>query len=116
MEKSLCIRDTVEDLCWMPRGLWYLRRHCITHRHDYVIDITKWAQEYFQKPLSVNKIHCVSNSAEKLDATESMDSLFSSTLDMVNPLCLRKIKEKSPTWYNEQSHTLKRAARKMEHI
>ncbi len=31
--------------------------HCITHRHDSVIDITKWAQEYFQKPLSVNTIH-----------------------------------------------------------
>ncbi len=25
-------------------------------RHDSVIDITKWAQEYFQKPLSVNTI------------------------------------------------------------
>ncbi len=37
-------------------GLWTLRRHCITHRHDSVIDITKWAQEYFQKPLSVNTI------------------------------------------------------------
>ncbi len=35
-------------------GLRALRRHCITHRHDSVIDITKWAQEYFQKPLSVN--------------------------------------------------------------
>ncbi len=34
-----------------------LRRHCITHWHDSVIDITKWAQEYFQKPLSVNTIH-----------------------------------------------------------
>ncbi len=33
------------------RGLRALRRHCITHRHDSVIDITKWAQEYFQKPL-----------------------------------------------------------------
>ncbi len=39
-------------------GLRALRRHCITHRHDSVIDITKWAQEYFQKPLSVNTIHC----------------------------------------------------------
>ncbi len=39
------------------RGLWALRRHCITHWHDSVIDITKWAQEYFQKPLSVNTIH-----------------------------------------------------------
>ncbi len=36
------------------RALW---RHCITHRHDSVLDITKWAQEYFQKPLSVNTIH-----------------------------------------------------------
>ncbi len=35
------------------RGLRALRRHCITHRHDSVIDITKWAQ----KPLSVNTIH-----------------------------------------------------------
>ncbi len=37
-------------------GLRALRPHCITHRHDSVIDITKWAQEYFQKPLSVNTI------------------------------------------------------------
>ncbi len=36
------------------RGLRALRRHCITHLHDSVIDITKWAQEYSQKPLSVN--------------------------------------------------------------
>ncbi len=44
-----------------------------------------------------------------------MNSLFSSTLDTVAPLRLRKIKEKSPTpWYNEHTHTLKRAARKME--
>ncbi len=27
-----------------------------SHQHDSVIDITKWAQEYFQKPLSVNTI------------------------------------------------------------
>ncbi len=39
-----------------PCGLQALRRHCITHRHDSVIDITKWAQEYFQKPLMVNTI------------------------------------------------------------
>ncbi len=38
------------------RGLRALRRHCITHQHDYVFDITKWAQEYLQKPLSVNTI------------------------------------------------------------
>ncbi len=38
------------------RGIWALRQHCNTHWHDSVIDITKWAQEYFQKPLSVNTI------------------------------------------------------------
>ncbi len=38
------------------RGLQALRRHCITHQHDSVIDMTKCAQEYFQKPLSVNTI------------------------------------------------------------
>ncbi len=38
------------------RGLRALRRHCITHWHDSVIDITEWAQEYFQKPLSVKTI------------------------------------------------------------
>ncbi len=46
---------------WRPlldsRGLRPLRWHCITQWHDSVIDITKWAQEYFQKPLSVNTIH-----------------------------------------------------------
>ncbi len=29
-----------------------------TYRHDSVIDISKWAQEYFQKPLSVNTMRC----------------------------------------------------------
>ncbi len=58
----------------------------------------------------------ISNSSEQLDdVTENMDSLFSSTLATVAPLCLRKIKDKSPTpWYNEHTRTLKRAARKME--
>ncbi len=32
------------------RGLRAIRWHCITHRHDSVIEITKWAQEYFQRP------------------------------------------------------------------
>ncbi len=39
----------------------------------------------------------ISNSAEKLDDVTEMDFLFSSTLDTVAPLSLRKIKEKSPT-------------------
>ncbi len=39
-------------------SLWALRKHCITHRHDSLVEITKWAQEYFQKPLLVNNPHC----------------------------------------------------------
>ncbi len=43
-----------------------------------------------------------------------MDFLFSSTLDTVAPLRLRKINENSLTpWYNEHTRTLKRAAQKM---
>ncbi len=45
-------RRPLLDAC----GLRALRQHCNHHRHDSVIDITKWAQEYFQKPLSVNTI------------------------------------------------------------
>ncbi len=45
-------RRPLLDAC----GLQALRQNCITHQHDYVIGITKWAQEYFQKPLSVNTI------------------------------------------------------------
>ncbi len=48
LEKALCVRDKAEDFCFGPSD--------DTHRHDSVIDITKWAQEYFQKPLSVNTI------------------------------------------------------------
>ncbi len=61
LEKSLCVRDMDEvrrpllDGC----GLRVVRQHCITHRHDSVIDITKSVQEYFQKPLSVNTMCCV---------------------------------------------------------
>ncbi len=57
-----------------------------------------------------------SNSSEKLDVViETINSLFSSTSDTVATLCLKKIKENSPTpWYNEHTRTLKRAVRKME--
>ncbi len=46
LEKSLCVRDKADDLCWML---------VVFRPSD--IGITKWAQEYFQKPLSVNTIH-----------------------------------------------------------
>ncbi len=55
LEKSLCKGQGRRPLV-DARGLRAPRRHCITHRHDFFIDITKWAQEYFQKPLSVNTI------------------------------------------------------------
>uniref|UniRef100_A0A9J8CMQ7 Transposase Tc1-like domain-containing protein n=1 Tax=Cyprinus carpio carpio TaxID=630221 RepID=A0A9J8CMQ7_CYPCA len=34
-----------------------VRRHCITYRNATVMKITTWAQEYFQKTLSVNTFH-----------------------------------------------------------
>ncbi len=60
LEKSLCVRDKGQGRRPLldARDLLALRPHCITHRHDSVIDITKWAPEYFRKPLSVNSIHC----------------------------------------------------------
>ncbi|KAK3510396.1 hypothetical protein QTP70_005869 [Hemibagrus guttatus] len=39
------------------RDLRALRRHYITYRNATVMEITTWAQEYFQKTLLVNKIH-----------------------------------------------------------
>ncbi len=46
-------RKTILD----ARDLRALRRHCITYRNATVMEITTWAQEYFQKALSVNTIH-----------------------------------------------------------
>ncbi len=46
LEKSLCVRGKAEDLCWMM----------VFGTLDDTTNITKWAQEYFQKPLSVNTI------------------------------------------------------------
>ncbi|KAK3549741.1 hypothetical protein QTP86_007736 [Hemibagrus guttatus] len=37
------------------KGALYV--HCITYRNATVMEITTWAQEYFQKTLSVNTIH-----------------------------------------------------------
>ncbi len=42
---------------WMPMIFVALRRHCITYRNATVMEIKTWAQEYFQKTLSVNTIH-----------------------------------------------------------
>ncbi len=39
LEKSLCLRDKAEDLCWMSI---IFRPSDNTHQHDSVIDITKW--------------------------------------------------------------------------
>ncbi len=88
-----------------------------TPSYKYGRTITSTTKDCFVSNLpDLSQFLSISNSAEKLDdVTETMDSLFSSTLDTVAPLRLRKIKEKSPTpWYNEHTHALKRAARKME--
>ncbi len=88
-----------------------------TPSYKYGRTITSTTKDCFVSNLPyLSKFRSISNSAEKLDnITETMASLFSSTLDTVAPLRLRKIKEKSPTpWYNEHTRALKRAARKME--
>uniref|UniRef100_A0A9J8AAK4 Transposase Tc1-like domain-containing protein n=1 Tax=Cyprinus carpio carpio TaxID=630221 RepID=A0A9J8AAK4_CYPCA len=46
-------QKTILDAC----DLRALKRHCITYRNATVMEITTWAQEYFQKTLSMNTIH-----------------------------------------------------------
>ncbi len=46
-------RKTILD----AHDLRALRRHCITYRNATVMEFKTWAQEYFQKTLSVNTIH-----------------------------------------------------------
>ncbi len=80
-----------------------------TPSYKYGRTITSTTKDCFANNLpDISQFLSTSNSA--------VDSLFSSTLDTVTPLRLRKIKEKSPTpWYNEHTRALKRAARKMKH-
>ncbi len=88
-----------------------------TPSYKYGRTITSTTKDCFVSNLpDLSQFLSISNSSEQLDdVTETMNSLFSSTLDTVAPLRLRKINEKSPTpWYNEHTRTLKRAARKME--
>ncbi len=87
-----------------------------TPSYKYGRTITSTTKDCFVSNLpDLSQFLNISNNAEKLDVTETMDSLFSSTLDMVAPLHLRKIKEKNPTpWYNEHTRALKRAPQKIE--
>ncbi len=88
-----------------------------TPSYKYGRTITSTTKDCFVSNLpDLSQFLSISNSSEQLDdVTETMNSLFSSTLDTVAPLRLRKIKENSLTpWYNEHTRTLKRAARKME--
>ncbi len=74
-----------------------------TPSYKYGRTITSTTKDCFVSNLpDLSQVLNISNSAEKLDdVTETMDSFFSSTLDTVALLRLRKIKEKSPTlWYN----------------
>ncbi len=56
LEKSLHVRDKAEDLCWMPVVFGPLDNTASLIDMILSFDITKWAQKYFQKPLSVNTI------------------------------------------------------------
>ncbi len=83
------------------RGVRAIRRHCITHRHDSVIDITKWAQEYFQKPLSVNTIHlAICRCQLKLYHTKGKNwpacSPDLSPIENICPIIKRKIHQRQP--------------------
>ncbi len=85
--------------------------------YKYGRTITSTTKDCFVNNLpDLSQFLSTSISAEKLDdVTETMASLFSSTLDTVAPLCLRKIKENNLSpWYNEYTRTLKREARKMD--
>ncbi len=87
------------------------------HSYKYGRTITSTTKDCFVNNLpDLSQFLSISKSTEKLDdVTEPMDSLFSSTLDTVASLHLRKIKEKSPTpWYNEHTRALKKAAWKIE--
>ncbi len=87
------------------------------HSYKYGRTITSTTKDCFVNNLpDLSQFLSISKSTEKLDdVTEPMDSLFSSTLDTVASLRLRKIKEKSPTpWYNEHTRALKKAAWKIE--
>ncbi|XP_052444554.1 uncharacterized protein LOC127986312 [Carassius gibelio] len=88
-----------------------------TSCYKYRRTITSTTKDCFLSYLpDVSEFLSISKTSEQLDdVTETMDSLFSSMLNTVAPLRLRKVKENSLTpWYNEHTRTLKRAARKME--
>ncbi len=90
--------------------------HHATYKHTHT-NITHTTHTHTIKQHTQSHTNTPNSSEQLNDVTETtMNSLFSSTLDTVAPLRLRKIKEKSPTpWYNEHIRTLKRADWKMEH-
>ncbi len=78
--------------------------------YKYGRTITSTTKDCFVSNLpDLSQFLSISNSAEKLDVTETMDSLFSSTLDTVAHLRLRKRVQ-----HRGIMSTLKRAAQKME--
>ncbi len=110
-------RDDISDRYIFLCKLHIAKAVNSTPSYKYGRTITSTTKDCFVSNLpDLSQFLNISNSAEILDdVTETMDSLFSSTLDAVALLRLRKIMEKSPTLlYNEHTHALKRAARKME--
>ncbi len=104
--------DDISDHYLVLRKLHIAKAVNSTPSYKYGRNITSTTKDCFVSNLpDLSQFLSISNSAEKLDdVTETTDSLFSSTLDTVAPLRLRKIKEKSPTpWCNEHTQALKRA-------
>ncbi len=109
LQQSDDISDHYQVLC----KLHIAKAVNATPSYKYGRTITSITKDCFVSNLpDLSQFLSISNSAEKLDdVTETMDSLFSSTLDMVAPLRLRKIKEKSPTpWYNEHTRAPKESS------
>ncbi len=109
--------DDISDH-YLVSGIFHIAKAVkSTPCYKYGRTITSTTKDCFiNNRLDLSQFLSIPNSSEQLaDVTETMDSLFSSTLDTVALLRLRKIKEKSATpWYNEHTRALKRAARKME--
>ncbi len=85
------------------RGLRALR-HCITHRHDSVIEITKWAQEYFQKPLPVNTIRNICSPLNVVLKSPSAELACSPDISPIENICCiikKKIRQRRPQTFQQ---------------
>lgn len=57
LEKSLCARNKANGQHWVLLIFVPSGGHCIKNRQNFVLEIIAWADEHFQKSLSVNTVH-----------------------------------------------------------